>query len=197
MVSRARCSWPAAYCRPPTTTEPRCCVRCSRPWRCIWGASLPMGHGPSVRRSPKPDPRCRTNCVTFITCTKQPSQSMRLTAMRRRFSQNTSVACAPSNGGSQDGAIVKRRWSGATAPPAGVPAPTMVARLWRRPGSNSTLASTPWPRVSSGWKNGGLAQSPRAPEDDPAARAGRDSVAVARGAGGLWLGASRRAPPEP
>jgi hypothetical protein len=78
----------------------------------------------------------------------------------------------------------------------GVPSPTMVARLWRLPGSNSTIDSTPLPRAWSGWKKGGLAQSPRAPEDDPAARAGRDGVAVARGAGGLWLGAPRRAHPE-
>jgi len=115
--------------------------------------------------------------------------------MQSRLSQNTSVACAPSNGVSKDGASVKQRWSEATAPPSGVPSPTMVTRLWRLPGPNSTIDSTPLPRASSGWKKGGLAQNPRVPEDAPAARAGRDGVAGARGAGGLWLGASRRAHP--
>src|SRR5262247_2421641 len=32
----------------------------------------------------------------------------------------------------------------------------MAARLWQRPGSNSTIASTPLPKAWSGWKKGAL-----------------------------------------
>src|SRR5262249_56440741 len=106
-----------------------------------------------------------------------------------------SVACAPWKEPWRDAPIPKPRSSEGTAARSGVPSLTMADRLWRLPVCNSMIALTLSLTAWSGWKKGGLAQGARAPADDPATGAGRDGVAVARGAGGLWLGASRRAHP--
>lgn len=76
--------------------------------------------------------------------------------MPRKSSKNMSVACAPWNGLWRDARIPRPRLSGVTAAPSGVPSPTMAARLWRLPVSNSTSASLPLPRAWNGWKKGAL-----------------------------------------
>src|SRR5215468_11230916 len=146
-----------------------------------------MGNVPCAAPWPMLYPGCRTTSVTSITSRKPRSPSPRRTAMPRRSSKNTSVACAPWNGPWRVAPIPKPRSYAGTAAQSGVPSPMMADHLWRRPASNSTIASPPLLRAWSGWKKGGLAQGARAPADAPAAWAGRDGIAVARGACSLWL----------
>ena len=130
-----------------------------------------------------------------MTSKKPRNPSPRRTAMRSRSAKNTSVACAPWNGPWRDAPTPRPRSSEGTAARSGVPSLTMADCLGRLPVCNSLIASTLALKAGSGGKKGGLAPGARAPADDPAPWAGRDGVAVARGAGGLWLGASRRAHP--
>jgi hypothetical protein len=139
-------------------------------------------------------PRGRPHSGTALIARKLRNPSTRRTAMRRRASQNTAVACAPWHVPWRDALRPQPRSYGAPAAPSGVPSLTMAGRLGRRPVGHAMLAAPPSRNAWSGGQKGGLAQGPRAPADDPAAWAGRDRFPLARRAGGLWLGPSCCAP---
>jgi hypothetical protein len=153
-----------------------------------------MGHAPFAAPWPMLYPRGRPHSGTAMIARKLRNPSTRRTAMRRRASQNTAVACAPWHVPWRDALRPQPRSYGAPAAPSGVPSLTMAGRLGRRPVGHAMLAAPPSRNAWSGGQKGGLAQGPRAPADDPAAWAGRDRFPLARRAGGLWLGPSCCAP---
>jgi hypothetical protein len=91
----------------------------------------------------------------------------------------------------------KRQSCGASVARGAAPSPPLATHRWRPRGSSAMTAAPPARPAWSGSHKGGLAPGPRAPEDAPAARGGRDHGAGARRAAALGRGPEGGAPPAP